>query len=65
MRIEYIISWMFFIIGGIAVVSGLKDHDTWLLCLGILLWWGFSFFDILINRQSIIKLEDALIGKSE
>lgn len=47
------ISLFFWIIGAVAIVNGLNNHDVWVLCLGTLLWVGSNFFEIIFNRHII------------
>ncbi len=53
MRIEFILSSIFFIVGALGIVKALMDKDPWLLGLGTLLWWGCLFFEILIIKQDV------------
>jgi len=49
-------SLIFFVVGLIAIVNGLKNQDTWILCLGTVLFAGSNFFEIIINRHMIRNL---------
>jgi len=47
--IKYL-GWIFFFVGCLGIIAGLKNQDPMMLSLGTLLWVGSNFFEGMITR---------------
>ena len=53
MRAEGWFSMFFFVIGTLAIVTGIKNVEPMLVALGSILWVGSLFFEVMMIKQDV------------